>query len=721
MMHSPFASNPRPLYNHIMSTNPYLDPAFLIAWSELTPGRVKDDIRTAIARAKDQIEAICSLKADEMTYDNTFGALEQSSDELNRGWGRLMHLDSVMDNTAQREAIMEMMPEVVVFSSSIPLNPGLWAVIREAARQPWVASLTPVRQRFIEETLADFRESGADLPEEQKTRFSEIESELSLLTKEFGEYVLDATNAWELIVTDPVLMQGIPESAREAMRLDALDKGHGTEEQPAWRITQQQPSMAPVMQFADSDDLRRQVWEGANSVGTGKKDTAPLIAAILKLRQEKAQMLGFATFADYTTSRRMAETGLHALKFIDDLHGKVRPSYVRDMEEILAYRNGKTGSRHERLAPWEIAYWSEQRRRELFDFDEEQLRPYFSVGKVMQGMMDIYSRLFGITVNQRPTVFLESGRERTPEEEGHVEVWHSDVLFYDVHDAESGEHLGSFYADWHPRESKRGGAWMNSLETGSPPVNGKPREPHLALMVGNMTKPVGGKPALLSHGEVETVFHEFGHLLHQLLSEVEVKSLAGANVAWDFVELPSQINENWCWERESVDLYAEHYETGEKIPGELFDKMKAARNYMSATAFMRQLTFGKLDLELHTHYPRYADRDLEEVDREILGDYRVPLAREAPSVARRMTHLFSAPTGYAAGYYSYKWAEVLEADAFTRFLKEGILNPSTGMAFRECILSKGNSKPPAELYRDFMGRDPDPSALLVKSGIDHSI
>lgn len=695
--------------------HPYLDPSFLVSWSRLTPEAIKPDITEAISRAKTNIQAICDLPLDSLTYENTFGALEKASEDLNRGWGRIMHLDSVNDEPSQREAIGEMLPEVVAFSSSVSLNPMLWKVLKAAAACDWVKDLSPVKQRFIQETLADFRESGADLPDEVKPEYAEIEAQLSLKTKKFAENVLDSTNAWELVVTDEAELSGLPESAREAARLDALANGHGTEEKPEWRFTQKFTSLQPVLQFADSDDLRRKVWEGSCTIGRdGEYDNEALIAEILDLRDRKARLLGFGSFADYTTSRRMAASGANALDFVNDLHDKVKPSFLADMEAVRQYKEEKTGKPVEKLSPWETSYWAEKRRRDLYAFDEEDLRPYYSVEKVMDGLFSIYSGLYGITVTPRKTAVAKPGEEMP---EGAVEAWHPDVLFYDLHDSETGEHMGSFYADWHPRDSKRGGAWMNCLSVGEPPRGGNPRVPHLGLMVGNMTKPVGNRPALLSHMEVETVFHEFGHLLHQLLSDVEVKSLAGTSVAWDFVELPSQINENWCWERESVDLFAAHYETGEKIPEELFAKMRAARNYMSGTAFMRQLCFGKLDLELHARWPEYKGGALEETDERILADYRVPMTHRGPSVARRLTHIFADPTGYAAGYYSYKWAEVLEADAFSRFLKEGVLNPRTGRDFRRCILSKGNSKPAAELYRDFMGRDPDVEALLVKSGI----
>ncbi len=693
-----------------MSEKPFLNSDLLVEWSKLTPARARVEIREAIEQAKEAVAAICTVEAP--TYENSFAALEASGAAVMRGWQRLHHLSSVMDSPELREVINELMPEVVIYSSSITLNPQLYAVLKKAAAMPWVAELSEVKQRFIRETLCDFRENGADLSDEQKVRFTELSTKLAMLSQSFGEHVLDSTNAWEYVTADAAELAGLPESARETARQDALAKGYGTEDAPQWRFNLQFTSVQPVLTFADNEELRRRVWCAMNEKGTGQYDTTAFIHEILALREEKAAMLGYERYSDYVTARRMAGSGTTALNFINDLHARVKPAFVEEQEAIRRYAEELTGQSMPTMNPWDVSYYSEKRRKALYDFDSEELRPYFPMSGVLEGMFSIYAGLYGIRFEQRPTACLSEG-ETLPE--GAVEVWHPEVLFYEVYDEESGQHLGSFYADWYPRDTKRAGAWMNCLACGMPPMQGKPRLPHLALMCGNMSKPVGDKPALLTHYEVQTVFHEFGHLLHQILSEVEVESLAGCNVAWDFVELPSQINENWTWESEALDRFARHWQTGEPLPAELKQKMLAARNYGAASFFMRQLCFGKIDLELHTNTAQYKGRDVEEVDREILADYRVPMTVQGNSCLRCFSHIFNG--GYESGYYSYKWAEMLEADAFSRFAQEGIFNPATGRDFRRCILSQGNSRPAAELYRDFMKRDPEPSALLTRSGI----
>ncbi len=689
---------------------PFTDKTLNIAWSQLTPDRARIEIRSAIETAKAAVAAICQVETP--TYENTFAALEASGADLMRAWLRLSHLQSVMDSPELREVVNELMPEVVIYSSSVTLNPQLYAVLKQAATCPWVEELSPVKRRFVEETLADFRENGAELTPEQKQRYAELTTKLAQLSQTFGEYVLDSTNAWEYITSQPDELAGLPESAREAARQDALSKGHGSEEAPAWRFTLQFTSVQPVLTFADNAELRSKVWHALNDKGTGKYDTEPFIHEIMVLRAEKAALLGYERYSDYVTARRMAGSGTTALNFINQLHDRVYKPFLTEQEAIRCFAEQVSGTDIPVMAPWDIGYWSEKRRKALYDFDSEELRPYFPMQGVLDGMFSIYAGLYGIRFEQRPTACVKEGE---PLPEGTVEVWHPEVLFYEVYDEESNEHLGSFYADWYPRDSKRAGAWMNCLSCGRPPMNGAARVPHLALMCGNMSRPVGDKPALLTHREVETVFHEFGHLLHQILSDVEVESLAGCNVAWDFVELPSQINENWCWESEALDRFARHWQTGAPIPAELRRKMLAARNYGAASFDMRQLCFGKLDLELHTHTATYSGRNVEEVDREILADYRIPTTEPANSALRCFSHIFDG--GYESGYYSYKWAEMLEADAFSRFSAEGIFNPSTGRDFRRCILSRGNSRPAAELYRDFMQRDPDPEAMLRRSGL----
>ena len=699
-------------------THPFLSRQFEVHWSTLTPDAVEPDITLALENARAAIAAIKTQDPAAATYASTFEALEAATEPLSRAWGLLQHLDSVSDNPAQRKALNAMLPAVTEFYSAIPLDDGLWEIIRHVGNSAAIRSLDPVNQRFVHETLADFRESGADLPAEQKSRVAAIDAELSKITKQYGEHVLDSTNAWELVVTDEARLAGLPASAMDAAAANARAKGHDA---PAWRFTLQFPSMYPVMQHADDDSLRREIWKASGNVGAvGEHDNTALVHRILELRREKSEILGHTNFADLTLQRRMARTGETALNFVEDLHRRIHPQFLADCQQLARFKARETGQPEGRLEPWEVAYWAERQRKKLHDLDDEALRPYFPVDRVMAGMFEIATRLFGITIKERDTVFLAPGENPQPSipnppSPPQVEVWHPECKFYEIHDSKTGSHLGSFYADWHPRESKRGGAWMNSLHTGGP------GEPHLGLIIGNMTPPVDGRTALLTHREVETIFHEFGHLLHGMLSEVPVKSLSGTSVAWDFVELPSQIMENFCWDRESLDHFARHHETGDPIPEDLFTRMIGARNYMSASVFMRQLALGKIDLELHVHPERWAGTDIDDADREILADYTAPLNTRPPSMLRRFNHIFSSPTGYAAGYYSYKWAEVLDADAFSRFQREGILNPETGLAFRQHILSQGNSAPADELYRRFMGRDPELDPLLTRSGIGPKI
>ena len=456
--------------------------------------------------------------------------------------------------------------------------------------------------------------------------------------------------------------------------------------------------MEPVLTYLEDDALRGETWTAAVAVGAqAPHDNTAILSRILALRAEKAALLGRRHFADLVLERRKAKSGARALAFREDLRGRCAGAFARECREL---EEAAAPGSARRLAPWQLAFEAEKLRRARYDFDAEALRPYLPMARVMAGLFDLVGRVFGLRV----------------EEKANVETWHPEVKFYDVHDAR-GRHVGAFYADWHPREPKRGGAWMNYLSTGGPRPDGT-RAPHLGLICGNLTPPADGRPALLTHREVETIFHEFGHLLHHLLGEVEIKSLNGVNVAWDFVELPSQIMENWTWERESLDLFARHFETGAAIPDELFGKMRAARNFRSACGTMRQVALAKMDLLLHVRAAEFgAEPDVEAKARETIADCLIPTAPPAPTIVKRFTHLFSDPVGYAAGYYSYKWAEVLDADAFTRFRREGLFNAEVGAEFVAKILSRGNGTDAAELFREFMGRDPDLRALLARSGL----
>ena len=652
----------------------------------------------ALVRAQGAFDAIASRDAKLADYENTIFALVQATEELTVTWGKVTHLQSVADSPALREAHNAMLPKVSAFYANIYLNPALWQQVKAVSTAPASTALRGIHRRLRDETIKDFREAGADLPAEKRARLEGLQTELAQLTQKFSENVLDAINAWELVVADEGRLAGLPAHAVAAARRSAEAKGLA-----GWRFTLHQPSLEPFMTYLNDGALRREMWTASAAIG-GKDphDNSELIGRILTLRAEKAALLGRPHFADLVLERRMAKSGHNALAFVEDFQRRAAGAFARECRELEEFKARQTGGPVGPLAPWEVAFWAEKLRQERYAFDAEILRPYFPMSGVIAGLFELVGRVFGLRVVERPA--------------GDAETWHPEVKLYDLFDRRQRK-VGSFYSDWHPRESKRGGAWMNFLITGGPTADGY-RAPHLGLICGNMTPPADGRPAFLTHREVETIFHEFGHLLHHLLGEVEIKTLNGINVAWDFVELPSQIMENWCWERASLDLLARHHETGARIPDEIYAKMVAAKNFRSAGVTMRQVAFGKMDLLLHTRSAEFAgEADVEPKVRAAIADCLIPTEPAAPTIVKRFTHIFSDPVGYAAGYYSYKWAEVLEADAFTRFKREGILNASVGAEFVEKILSRGNSAEPAELFRAFMGRDPDPNALLIRAGL----
>ena len=667
-------------------TNPLVEIQFDVPFDTIRAEHVEPAIDQLLDEAG---VALAALAEDDRpaTYDRTLGALESLGEKLGYAMGVVGHLESVATYPELRSAFNAVQPRVSAFFSGIPLNEGVWKRLKAFAASSEAQAISPTRKRLLQKTVDSFRRSGAELDPEGKARLLEINVELAKLTTKFSENVLDATNAFELVIDDEAGLGGLPATAIEAARESAESKGL-----QGWRFTLQAPSYLAVMTYLDDTAVRETLYrEYSRRAASGEFDNREKISRILALRKEKAELLGYTDFADLVLEDRMAKSGSNALAFVDELRRRTQAAFESENQELRDFCGGE-------LAPWDTAYQAERLRKERYDFDEEDLRPYFPYEGVLAGLFDVAQQLFGVRIERR---------ERVP-------VWDKGVDSYALLDAD-GSHLGSFYADYFPRENKRGGAWMDSLITGEP--TGEGFSPHLGLNCGNLTPPTGGKPALLTHREVETIFHEFGHLLHHLLSRVEVKSLAGTNVAWDWVELPSQIMENWCWERAALDLFAKHHVTGQSIPEELLAKMKRAKNFRSANAQMRQLGFASLDLALHIEFDPGKDGDVMEYSRGILQAHSpTPLPQDHAMVAG-FTHLFSSPVGYGAGYYSYKWSEMLDADAFTRFAREGIFNSETGKAFRRNILEKGDSAEPEDLFRAFMDRDPDPEALLRRLGL----
>jgi len=666
--------------------NPLLSRDLRIPFHEISHAHVEPGILEALNRAQKDLDALVALEG-ERTFKNTIFALDELTERLERPMGFASHLVAVKDSPALRAAYNAVLPQYTAFMTKLSLHSGLWRAVKSYAESPAARVLTGVRKRHLEKTVRAFVRAGADLPEDQKARMEALNIELSRLSTKFSENVLDATNAFELVLTDEADLAGLPESARTQAAASARAKG-----KEGWRFTLQIPSYQPFMTYAENRGLRETMYRAFTSrASEGALSNRELITRILALRKERAALLGYATHADYQLEERMVGSSERATGFLEDLYARTKPYWEGEVAALLEFAR-TLGL--EDVQPWDLSFVAEKLRQARFNFDEEELRPYFPLGRVLEGLFKITEETFGVRVSKREN----------------PNVWHPDVEYYELHD-EGGTHVGSFYADWFPREDKRGGGWMNPLITGGPTEGAF--HPHVGLIACNFSPPEGDKPALLTHREVETTFHEFGHLLHHCLSRVEVRGRSGMAVPWDFVELPSQIMENWCWEREALDVFARHFQTGEPIPDELFNKMRAARTFMAANAQMRQLSFGTVDLKLHTEYDPHSAGDPVAYAQRVMEPFSVKPEFAHNSFLTSFSHIFAG--GYSAGYYSYKWAEVLDADAFTRFQNEGLFNPETGRAYVETILAKGDSEAPEVLFRQFMGRDPDPDALLRRN------
>lgn len=656
-----------------------------IPFDQIRPEHVRPAIDELIADAQRALREIADHEGPR-TYENTAAALERAMEPLDFAAGVVRHLQMVATTPALREAHNEAIPKVSEVHTQLFLDAGLFRALADFAETEEARALQGPRRRHLDKLLFEFRRQGAQLDDAGKKRLAELDVELTRVTNDFAQNVLDATNEFELYLDEGGLA-GLPESARAAARQSAEERNR-----EGYRLTLQAPSLLPALRYLDDRATRERLWRASSQRATaGAHDNRGLVRRILDLRRERASLLGFDDFADLTLADRMAKKGKRAREFVGELRERTQAAFEREREALFEFKKETTGDSAP-LQPWDVAYYAEKQRRARFDFDEEALRPYFSVDRVLEGLFETAQRLYGVKIE--PT-------------EG-VVTWNPDVRTYRLRD-ESGAELARFFVDLHPRDDKRGGAWMNSLWTGVNP------DPHVALICGNLTPPVGSAPALLTHREVETVFHEFGHLMHQCLSRVPVRALGGANVAWDFVELPSQIMENWCWEREGLDAFARHHDSGEPIPDALFERLVQTRTYRAASAQMQQLGYAEVDLALHCDLE--TDHDLVAFAREIAARHAAtPLPDEYAQIAS-FTHLFASPVGYGAGYYSYKWAEVLEADAFSRFRDEGLFNPKVGASFRDEVLARGDSEDAATLFRAFMGRGPSVEALLRRQGL----
>jgi oligopeptidase A len=676
-------------------SNPLLENYTLPPFSRIKPEHVEPAVTQAINKAREAVNALLTNIA-QPTWATLVEPMEEIEASIDQVWSPVSHMNSVVNSEELRKAYNACLPMLSEFGTELGQNEDLYLAYKALAESEAYQELDTAQKKVIDNAIRDFRLSGVELPAAEREQYKMITQKLTELSAKFEENLLDATHAWKKHITDEAMLSGLPPStiamAEQFAKRDNLE---------GWVFTLDFPSYMPVMSYADNRELREEIYtafatkasdQGPNA---GKWDNTGVMADILKLRHELAQLLGFENHAERSLATKMAQTPQQVLDFLNDLALRSKPIAENEFEELKAY--AKETADMDELEAWDVTYFAEKLRQQRYSISQEELKPYFPEDRVVNGLFAVVNRLYGLNITERTD----------------VDTWHKDVRFFDIHDAQ-GELRGQFYLDLYARQHKRGGAWMDECLVRRKTQGGI--QTPVAFLTCNFSEPVGDKPALFTHDEVTTLFHEFGHGLHHMLTKIDYAGVSGINgVAWDAVELPSQFMENWCWEREALDLIAGHYETGEALPDELYNKMIAARNFQSAMMMLRQIEFSLFDFRLHLEYdPNGGDQ----VDK-ILNEVRDKVAVVKPPKFNRFAHSFGHifAGGYAAGYYSYKWAEVLSADAFSKFEENGIFDRETGLEFLNNILEKGGSKEPMELFIAFRGREPQIDALLRYSGI----
>ncbi|MDG6471362.1 oligopeptidase A [Glaesserella parasuis] len=674
-------------------SNPLLNNTGLPKFSQIQPEHVVPAIEQLIQQCRDTIEQVSQI--DTPTWENFYLPQAITGDKLSRAWSPVGHLNAVKNSPELREAYQACLPMLSEYSTWVGQHQGLYQGYVKLKNSSEFATYSLAQKKAIENSLRDFELSGISLPADKQKRYGEISARLSELSSQFSNNVLDATMGWDIVIEDEADLKGLPESALEGAKLSAQSK-----EKSGYRFTLEFPSYLPVMTYCENRELRQKMYEAYNTRASdqgpnaGKWDNSAIMAETLELRLELAKLLGFESYADLSLATKMAENPTQVVDFLEGLANRSKEQGKKELAELKAFAKESYGVNE--LQPWDIAFYSEKQKQALYAINDEELRPYFPEERVLSGLFELVKRIFGMRV----------------EEQKAFDSYHENVRFFNIFD-ETDRLRGSFYLDLYARENKRGGAWMDDCINQKRLADGSLQKP-VAYLTCNFNKPIGDKPALFTHDEVTTLFHEFGHGIHHMLTEIDVGDVSGINgVPWDAVELPSQFLENWCWEEEALAFISGHYQTGEPLPKEKLTQLLKAKNFQAAMFVLRQLEFGLFDFRLHMSEPK------ENIVLDTLKAVKAQVAVvELPTFVRTphsFSHIFAG--GYAAGYYSYLWAEVLSADAFARFEEEGIFNREVGQSFLDNILTRGGSEEPMVLFERFRGRKPTLDALLRHKGI----